>query len=159
MLLPISKILCPTDFSGPSYEALKVAVELATHFGAQLLLVHVVPPIPQPSWAEPLLEDREAYEPGLSDYKEALHISAQQELSSVIKQHLPPTIVSRVIVAEGDPACSIVQAAEDERVSLIVISTHGMTGWRQLTFGSVAERVVRVSCRPVLTVRAPREKL
>ena len=43
-----------------------------------------------------------------------------------------------------------------ERVDLIVIATHGMTGWRQVAFGSVAERVVRLSGRPVLTVHAPR---
>jgi nucleotide-binding universal stress UspA family protein len=159
MLQPISKILCPTDFSDPSLEAVKSAVELAKHFDAQLLLVHIVPAIPRPVWAEQLFEDRGRYEPDLAEYEEALHTCAQQKLYEVIKQHLPSSIESRAIVVEGDAANEIVRIAEDERVSMIVISTHGMAGWRQVAFGSVAERVVRLSCRPVLTVRAPREKL
>lgn len=158
MLLPISKILCPTDFSDASYEALKAAVELAENFGAQLILVHVVPAMPQPIWADPLCEDREAYEPGLSEYEEALRISAQQNLHSVIKQHLPATIESRVIVVEGEAARAIVQIAEDESVSLIVIATHGLTGWRQVAFGSVADRVVHTTCRPFLAIRGSGEK-
>ena len=159
MLQPISKILCPTDFSDPSLEAVKAAVELAKHFDAQLLLVHIVPAIPRPIWAEQLFEDQGAYESDLAEYEEALHICAQQKLYEVIRQHLPPSIESRVIVAEGDAANEIVRIAEDERVGMIVISTHGMTSWRQVAFGSVVERVVRLSCRPVLTTRAPREKL
>lgn len=148
-MLPVKKILCPTDFSEPSYESLNVASELAAHFGAQLLLVHVIPEIPLPTWA-----DREAYEPGLSDYEEELYISAQRKIHDLIKQRLPAEIESRAIVGKGDAACQIARIAESERAGLIVISTHGMTSWRQITFGSVAERVVRLSNRPVLTIRA-----
>jgi nucleotide-binding universal stress UspA family protein len=158
MLRPISKILCPTDFSDPSLEAVKSAVELAKHFDAQLVLVYIVPAIPRPVWAGQLFEDRGAYEFDLTEYEEALHTCAQQKLYDIIKQHIPSSIESRAIVAEGDAANEIVRIAEDERVSMIVISTHGLTGWRQEAFGSVAERVVRLSCRPVLTVRAPREQ-
>ncbi|HEY7547611.1 MAG TPA: universal stress protein [Blastocatellia bacterium] len=46
--------------------------------------------------------------------------------------------------------------AEAERAGLIVMSTHGMKGWREVELGSVTERVVRLSTRPVLTIRAPR---
>lgn len=155
MLLPITKILCPTDFSEPSFEALRAASELASHFGAQLLVLHVVPAIPRPVSADPLFEERQAYEPGLSKYEQDLRTSAQQKLSSVIKQHLPASIESRAIVAKGEAAQAIVRTADDERVALIVLSTHGMTGWRQVALGSVAERVARLSCRPVLTIRAP----
>ena len=155
MLQPISKILCPTDFSDPSLEAIKAAVELAKHFDAQLLLVHIVPAIPRPVWAGRLFEDRGAFEPDLSEYEDALRTCAQQKLYEVVKQHLPSTLESRVIVGEGDAANEIVRIAEDERVGMVVIATHGLSGWRQIAFGSVAERVVRLSCRPVLTIRAP----
>ena len=50
-MLPIKNILCPTDFSEPSYEALKAADELATHFGAALHIINVVPLCP--SWRRP----------------------------------------------------------------------------------------------------------
>jgi hypothetical protein len=45
-LLPFNKILCPTDFSEPSYEAIKAAGELAYHFASELCVIHVVPPVP-----------------------------------------------------------------------------------------------------------------
>jgi nucleotide-binding universal stress UspA family protein len=154
-MLPVKKILCPIDFSEPSYESLKVASELAAHFGAQLLLVHVIPEIPLPTWADDM-KDREAYEPGLSDYEEELYASAQREIHDLIKQRLPAEIESIAIVGKGDAACEIAKTAESEHAGLIVISTHGMTGWRQITFGSVAERIVRLSNRPVLTIRSSR---
>jgi nucleotide-binding universal stress UspA family protein len=47
-MLPLKRILCPTDFSEPAGKALETAVELAQHFSAQLLLVNVVPPVPMP---------------------------------------------------------------------------------------------------------------
>ena len=47
-MLPLKRILCPTDFSEPAGKALESAIELAQHFSAQLLLVHVVPPVPVP---------------------------------------------------------------------------------------------------------------
>jgi nucleotide-binding universal stress UspA family protein len=158
MMLPLRSILCPTDFSDASYEGLNAAVEIASHFNARLLLVHVLPKIERSGWADGL-EDREAYEPGLSDYEEALQVCAQQKLSDLIKQRLPKTAEAHGIVKKGDPALEIVRIAEDDRVGLIVLSTHGMSGWRQVAFGSVAERVVRLSCTPVLTIRTPRELL
>lgn len=158
MLLPIKKILCPTDFSDPSYESLKNACELCSHFGATLCLLHVVPAMPRPAWAAALEAEREIYDPGLSEYEDALYDRAQQKLHEVIKERIPKEVKSCVFVGRGDAANEIVRMAEDERVGLIVIATHGLTGWRQVAFGSVAERVVRLSNRPVLTLRAPREK-
>ncbi|HKV38484.1 MAG TPA: universal stress protein, partial [Blastocatellia bacterium] len=56
------------------------------------------------------------------------------------------------------PATEIVQTADDEESGLIVIATHGLTGWRHLMHGSVAERVLRLANCPVLTIRAPQAK-
>ena len=52
-MLPLRKILCPTDFSEPSFEALKVVNELAVHFSAEIYLVYVVAPIPRLSGSPP----------------------------------------------------------------------------------------------------------
>ncbi|MCI0486715.1 MAG: universal stress protein [Blastocatellia bacterium] len=156
MLLPIKKILSPTDFSDPSYEALKIASELALNFNARLYLAHIVPEIPHPYWAIQFPDGREAYEPGLSEYEEALHARALEKLEEVIRERLPKEIESHAIVRKGEAANGIARVAEDERMDLIVIATHGMTGWRQIAFGSVTERVVRLSGRPVLTIHAPR---
>ncbi|MEJ2081744.1 MAG: universal stress protein, partial [Acidobacteriota bacterium] len=63
-------------------------------------------------------------------------------------------IRTRTMVTHGDPAREIVRIARDEDADLIVIATHGLTGWQHIVFGSVAEKVVRTADRPVLTVRS-----
>jgi nucleotide-binding universal stress UspA family protein len=152
MLMPVSKILCATDFSEPSYEALKTGIELCSHFKAELCLVFVLPPIPKPSWALPL-PDEELDQLDLAEYEEVLENRAQRKLHELITQRVPKEIKAYSIIGKGDSACEITRIAEDERATLIVLATHGMSGWRQVALGSVAERVVRLSARPVLTIR------
>jgi nucleotide-binding universal stress UspA family protein len=59
------------------------------------------------------------------------------------------------LIKEGNAPDEIVKAAEAEEVDLIVIATHGWTGWRRFIFGSVAEKLVRLSTLPVLTIPEP----
>jgi nucleotide-binding universal stress UspA family protein len=151
MLVTWKKILCPTDFSDCSYVALRSAIELAAQVDAELCLLHVVPLVPRPVM---LTIPELAQYPELAEYEEALHTSAQQKLAEVTAKHSVRGVKTRLMVGDGDPATEIARIAEDERVGLIVIATHGMTGWRNLTLGSVAERVVRLSTRPVLSIRA-----
>lgn len=158
MLLPITRILWPTDFSEPSYQALNNAIELCEHFSAELVAVHVVPEIPRITPLAGVEDETALLSSGLEKYEQELHKAARQKLQEAIRQRLPKEIKSSVIITRGDPACEIVRVAEDERASLIVIATHGLSGWRQLTFGSVAERVVRVANSPVLTIRSPRQE-
>ena len=157
MLFPVKRILWPTDFSEASYEALNRALELCSNLSSELIAVHVVPDIPKiVSNHEYGVQDNDYLEE-VRKYERELHKAALQKLHTVIQQRVPKEINSAVIVTHGDPACEILRTADDERVSLIVIATHGLTGWRQLVFGSVAERVVRVATCPVLTIRSPRE--
>lgn len=148
-MIPFKKIVCPTDFSEPSYEGLKRAVELATHFGAELYLVHVVPVMP------PLPPDPNfAFE--VPEYERALHADAERKLNEAKAEYIPPEVTVHTIVRHGDVAGEIIRVAQDEQADLIVIATHGLTGWRHLVFGSVAERVVRLASCPVLTIHGPR---
>jgi nucleotide-binding universal stress UspA family protein len=62
-----------------------------------------------------------------------------------------------VVGTANDTGMEILRMAEDSHADLIVIATHGMSGWRQLAFGSVAEKVVRLSTFPVLVMRARAE--
>lgn len=158
MILPVKRILWPTDFSEASYEALSRAVELCVHFSAELVAVHVVPEIPR---IEPISEpgtEKPGYAPDLKKYERELHNAARLKLHEVIRERVPKDVKSAVVVTRGEPASEILRAAEDERISLIVTATHGLSGWRQLVFGSVAERVVRLATCPVLTIRSPRVK-
>jgi nucleotide-binding universal stress UspA family protein len=149
-MLPFKKILSPTDFSEPSYEALKVANELALHFSSELLVVHIVASIPliPPGPPAPVTFN-------VVEYQQELEKSSRKMLEDLVKKSVPEKIWVRTLVVLGDPADRIVEIADEEQVDLIVIATHGQTGWRRFVFGSVTEKVVRLTPRPVLTIRAP----
>lgn len=153
-MLPIHTILCPLDFSNSSYKALRNAAELATHFNAELFLVHVLAPIPilaTPSSVVPTVMPVEPPDVGQSKPEEQ-ELAAEERLNAAAKPLLP--VGSRIKVEIGNPADEIVRLAKSESVDLIVISTHGVTGWRHLIFGSVAEKVIRLADRPVLVIPA-----
>jgi nucleotide-binding universal stress UspA family protein len=155
-MLPIKKILCPTDFSEPSYVGLDAASEMALLFTSPLILVHVVSPMPtMPGAAAPT-----GYH--IPSMLKELEAAARQTLRNDVMKQLPREIASKSLVEEmvvqGDPATEIVRIAKEEHVSMIVTATHGTTGWRRLIFGSVAERVVRLAECPVLTIPAPEEE-
>lgn len=139
------KILCPTDFSEASYVALPTAADLARQCGAQLLLVHVVP-FPAPN------------DHGLTTEEECERVAtleAESKLRQISDDRLMGCGGAHSLVRIGDPAIEIVRVAEQERADMIVIATHGYSGWRHFVFGSVAESVLRLAPCPVLTVRPP----
>ena len=150
-MLPIRKILCPTDFSEPSYEALKAAEELTLYFSAELYLVNVVNPIP----AATTTSDAMSF--NVSLYQQELEKSAQKSLQELIDKRVSKKLRVHPIVAYGSPADEIVRIANEENIDLIVIATHGRTGWRHLVSGSVTEKVVRIASHPVLTIRTPKK--
>jgi hypothetical protein len=102
MILPFRKILCPTDFSESSYEAIKTAGELAFHFGSELSLLHVVSPVPiVPAGAEPLAFDVLSYEQELEAFsKKSLQEVADQLEWKDLKVRL---IALRGIAADERP--------------------------------------------------------
>ena len=157
-MLPIKKILCPTDFSEPALEALKVASELAQHFSAVLLVVNIVPPIPVPT--RPIAGATLA-EPGLSpafdvtSYLMELTNAAKEELQTLVNDHIPQGISVQLSLSSGQPDLEIIKIAKEEKADLIVIATHGQRGWRRFLFGSVAEKVVWLAEGPVLVVHGP----
>src|SRR5215472_8480356 len=135
-MLPIHTILCPLDFSQPSYKALQVAIEMALHFKTEIVLLHVLPASPgipaDPGFAFA----------GTEEYEKAAKEGAENELA-IASQRVPMEIKSRTAIGMGDAADEIVRLANTEAADLIVISTHGVTGWRHLVFGSIAEKVIR----------------
>jgi nucleotide-binding universal stress UspA family protein len=153
-MLPFKKILCPTDFSEPSYEALRAAGELASQFESELCIVHVVPPVPIiPMGAEPTAFN-------VSMYEQELETSSKRSLEEVVSQLESKYLKVRLIAVRGNAAEEIVRVADEEEVDLIVIATRGRTGLDRMIFGSVAEKVLRLASRPVLilTARPPKEE-
>jgi nucleotide-binding universal stress UspA family protein len=150
-MLPVKLILCPTDFSEPSGEGLTVARELASHFGCDLLLVHVLPVVPA-------LPTDPNFAFDVPEYERALHADAAEKLANMAQDAAAKGIKAGTTVGHGDAGGEIVRIAQQEGADLIVIATHGLTGWRHVMFGSVAEKVVRHAHCSVLSVRAGREK-
>jgi nucleotide-binding universal stress UspA family protein len=140
--------VCPTDFSEPAAEGLKIAKELAIQFSAEMLLVHVVTPLPAMHGA--------AAPTGfhIPAVLEELEGSAKNSLDDIRREKLPAEMQVRIFVIHGKPAHEIVSLAAQEKADIIVIATQGESGWQRFVFGSVAERVVRHADCPVLTIRA-----
>jgi nucleotide-binding universal stress UspA family protein len=149
-MLPLRRILCPVDLSEMSLEALQVAVEFAQQYASQLLVMHVVPLIPQASSAGILSAGKADSE----EYKHQVETASHEELKEIIGKRIPTEVRAEIMVRIGDPADHIVRMATESQVDLIVISTHGRSGWRRFVFGSVAEQVTRYAPCPVLIVRA-----
>ena len=149
-MLPVKRILCPTDFSGPACTSVRAASELAEHFGAELLLVNVVPTLPS-------LPPDPNYVFKIPEYENYLHADAEQQLRKARAEWVGKKVTVRTMVGHGPAAEQIVLIAKKEGADLIVISTHGSTGLERWVFGSVAEKVVRLAECPVLSVRQ-REK-
>ena len=154
-MLPINRILCPTDFSEPSLEAMKAAVELAVHFNAKLCLVHVVAEVPRPGWTSSFGLSPEVYAVELRDYEAGMRRSADRKLRELAEAYKAGSLLIETVVGSGDSAAEIVRIADEQKADLITISTHGLSGWRLLVYGSVTERVLRLAHCPVLTIRAP----
>ncbi|MBN1831184.1 MAG: universal stress protein [Deltaproteobacteria bacterium] len=150
-MFTIKKILCPTDFSEPSYVGLKTANDLAAHFSAELILVHVVTPFhyPGPPGAVGTL----GFNP--APYFEEMVEASEKSLTEVARNKISPDLSARTTLLKGNAVDQIVNLAQSEKVDMIVTATHGWTGWRRFISGSVAERVVRHATCPVLTVPAP----
>lgn len=150
-MLEIRRILAPTDFSDTSKRAVEYAAGLARRFGAELVLLHVVE-LPAGMSPSMLMRGRsDARLEPVGEYLTDTSYEALRELQST----LPPTDAEIALQVEiGDADRVIPQVAEQLPADLIVLGTHGRTGLRHLLLGSVAERVVRLSRVPVLTIRA-----
>ncbi len=145
-MLPFKKILCPTDFSEPACRAIRAAGELAERFSSELILMHVVGPVPVMESPTGLAGfDVAAYQQELSD-------SAESSLRLRLEKHIPESVNARALVVHGEAAHEISRVANEEDVDLIVLSTHGESGWRHRIFGSVTEKVIRRAQCPVLTI-------
>ena len=150
-MLPPKVIVSPVDFSTHADDALETAADLALRFGSELCLVHVVPALPKlPSGLSIFKE---------ADYEQALHSDAERQLAKMVEEFSRRGIAAKYAVGTADDtAMEILRLAEHNHADLLVITTHGMTGWHQLAFGSVAEKVVRLASIPVLVLRARPER-
>lgn len=142
-MFPARKIVCPTDFSEGASEAVANAMRIAVHNSAEVVLVHVVPVM--------LAETEPTILVQIQEYERLLQ--PEQRLREIASSMEAKGLTVHCVLGRGDAASEIVRIAEEQRADVIIIGTHGNTGWRRLAFGSVAEKVVRLATCPVLTIR------
>ncbi len=146
--MKFNKILVPTDFSESAQYALPYAVDLAEKYQASLHLLHVVEPIIAPvdfAWGTYSYPDIEKQ---LSGYVE-------ESLAKIIKDMIPKEQVCESTSLHGKPWREIITFAREQEMDLIVMATHGLSGFSHALYGSTAEKIVRKAPCQVLVVRHP----
>lgn len=149
MIQSLKKILAPIDFSSFSIQALKGAWDLARETGAELHLLHVVAPhhtyLPLPL----ALDAERAREIA----REAAMVEqAEEELTRIKKDELENSRKVSVAAVVGPPVSKIAEYITQNKIDLIVMSTHGRTGGEHILIGSVTEKIVRQSPCAVLVL-------
>lgn len=148
-MIELRRILCPIDFSEATPHAVRPAISLATEYGAELHLVHIL------DYPHPHLDALGPSYDVMPYYKE-MEDEAARRLDELVDEEARKFADTRVSVRRGAPFLEILNMASDDKVDLIVMPTRGRTGVDRFLFGSVAEKIVRMAACPVLTI-APRE--
>jgi nucleotide-binding universal stress UspA family protein len=150
-MLSIRRIVCPVDFSACAQHALEYAQELAKQFDAELSLVHAyedpaayATPVPMSGYVGPGAEL-------LHELRKQFELRLEACMAEVAKTG----VRVRSELLEGTPYRVVLDWAKEYKADLIVIGTHGHTGFTHALLGSVTERVVRMAECPVLTIRTP----
>jgi nucleotide-binding universal stress UspA family protein len=147
-MVAIKKIAFCTDFSENANQAFDLAFDLTLKYQAQLLLIHVVPPLVFPS---PVMEDFISEQANLQFSEDAMQRAMEQmEKNYLGKMDDYQNALVRVL--SGHPASEILNFIDQEKVDLVVMGTHGFTGLAHFFLGSTAEKVVRRADCSVLTV-------
>ena len=143
----IRRILHPTDFSRASTPAFKRAVEMAKANRSQLVVAHVLVP------SMPIMGDGYISPQVYEDLDAAARSAAQKQLRKLVDRAKLAGVRAKGLLLDGVAHERIARAARAQKADLVVIGTHGRTGFAKLFLGSVASRVLAVSPCPVLTVR------
>lgn len=141
----MNQVLYATDFSPASLAAWPAARELTRVLGAELVVLHAVPPLTGPP---------EGYFAAdiFSRYWEGAREEAEAQIAKLVAEAQRENLKVRSRVDKGRAADQILQAAVEEQAGLVVVGTAGRSGLQQVFIGSVADEVLRRAPCPVLTV-------
>jgi nucleotide-binding universal stress UspA family protein len=141
---PLDRILVSTDGSEASFRALPVAFDLAERFDAVIAGLSVVD--------ERATENVYTVQTALEEMVGGLEATARTATERIESQAHAADVEVTTAVVDGIPSRTICAHAEASGADLVVLASHGRTGLAHYLLGSVAERVVRNSAVPVLTV-------
>jgi nucleotide-binding universal stress UspA family protein len=143
----MKRILHQSDLSSASRPAFKKAVEMAKTNRAALEVMHVmtsVTPIYGGMYTSPSI---------YAELAASATAWVRKEMNKLLKMARATGVKTTFTIVEGSPSDHIVRAARARRADLIVMGTHGRTGFSRLLLGRLASRVIAVSPYPVLTLR------
>jgi len=145
-MIQIQRILCPTDFSDCSQRALDHAIALAKWYDARVTLFHVSAPVPISAYATvaPMMPSTLVAGENQNDVRHAMQQFASRDAATSASVDIE--------LGEGNAATEIVAKAAAAHSDLIVLGTHGRSGFERFMLGSVTEKVLRKAECPVLTV-------
>lgn len=149
--MEIKRILYPTDLSEGSANAIPYVADLTRHYGARLYVIHVIYDIARATgWYVPHMN--------LDDLYKDMETNAKKEIERCCLEELRGYKDIEYRILKGVPHEEILKFADDNSIGLIIIGTHSRKGLDRIIFGSTAEKVVRNSRCPVLTVGHPAHK-
>jgi len=139
-------ILCPIDFSDFSAAAYQYAVSVASYYEARIVAMHVVE-----TWKYPFA-DYAAHEADYAKFCSALNEGGEVQLQQFVKQYSVGGLRPELMVHQGNAPNCIVSCAQKQNMDVIVMGTHGRSGFDRLVLGSTTDRVLRKAACPVLVV-------
>lgn len=140
--LGLKNVLYLTDFSAASQNAFAHALALAGRYQSKLFVLHVVPP--EPNLGVPLDPMPRAMDATLAE--------GERHMDDFLRDHPLRNLQHEVIVSEGDLEVVVAELLDRAAVDLLVMGTHGRTGFGKVVLGSTAEKVLRLANVPVLTI-------
>ena len=141
------RFLVPLDFSEYANQALDYAINLARKLGARLTLLHVIQSLPLGG-----------VDMGVTlpyTYIQDLEAEIMENMHACLERVTTAGLEGEIVVVHGVPFHEIIETAKAQQVALIIMGTHGRTGFQHVLLGSVAEKVVRLAPCPVLVARQP----
>ena len=139
--------LVPLDFSEYANQALDYAIHLASKLDARLTLLHVIQSLPLGG-----------VDMGVTvpyTYIQDLEAEITASMNDCLERVTAAGLEGKIAVVHGVPFHEIIETAKTQQADLIVMGTHGRTGFQHILLGSVAEKVVRLAPCPVLVARQP----
>jgi len=144
--MAVKKIACCTDFSENAQRAVMTAIEMAEKYKAHLSIIHVLPPVINPMFAETAIILSE--EP-----RESLILKLQEQMQKEYGPRIGINIKYDLVVLDGHVSTEILNYLKENRTDVVVMGSYGLSGMGLVVFGSVAKRITHKAPCSVMIVR------
>jgi nucleotide-binding universal stress UspA family protein len=145
-MIEINKILFPLDLTENSSKILPYVLSLSEKYNSFVYLLHVVQDLNK--WGKLYVPH-----PSMDNFQKEANAVAKKAMDTICENQLQSCPNFQKKVVSGDAADEILKTIESENIDLVILGTHGRKGLEHMIFGSVAEKVVKKSPVPVLSIK------